>query len=82
MRFERGQDLRSPNQIASVGLELLPWARARTNGSNEAHFLVHQVVTRLMNDTGAECETVDVREAKAWLATMAQRNLLAEPLFT
>jgi hypothetical protein len=64
----------SPNQVVALGPELLPWAREYTNDLNEAHFLVHQVVTRLARDSGVESEPIDVDEARALMTRFAQRN--------
>lgn len=61
----------SPNQIIALGPELLPWAREHTNDLNEAHFLVHQVVTRLVRDIEADNERVGIHEARTLMATVA-----------
>lgn len=61
----------SPTQIVALGPELLPLAREYTNDLNEAHFLVHQVVTRLVKDTRGDIEPVGFHEARKLMATVA-----------
>ncbi len=63
------------NRMASLGPELLPWAREFTNDLNEAHFLVHQVASRLARR--AVNEPVSVDDAHALMAAVARRNKIA-----
>jgi len=66
------------NQVAALaasalGPELLPWAREYTNDLNEAHFLVHQVVSQL----AVRFDTVRVHEARTLMTVVAQQNGIA-----
>lgn len=64
----------SPNQVIALGPELLPWAREYTNDLNEAHFLVHQVVTRLARHIGVGDEPVGVDRAQILMSEVARQN--------
>jgi len=63
----------SPKQVSALGPELLPWAREYTNDLNEAHFLVHQVVSQLAVRTDA----ARIQEARALMMAVAQQNGIA-----
>lgn len=67
----------SPEQVSTLGPELLPWAREYTNHLNEAHFLVHQVVSQL----ALRDDAVRVREARALMTAVAHRNGIARRTF-
>lgn len=64
----------SPNQVIALGPELLPWAREHTNDLNEAHFLVHQVVSRLAGHIGVDDEQVAVDRAQLLMSEVARQN--------
>jgi hypothetical protein len=64
----------SPDQIAVLGPELLPLAREQTHDLNEAHLLVHQVVTRLVREAGAESDPLGVEQAEAMIKSAARQN--------
>lgn len=61
----------SPNQVIALGPELLPWARAYTNDLNEAHLLVHQLVSRLVRRTGENDELFEVARAQVLMSELA-----------
>ena len=63
----------SPKQLSTLGPELLPWAREYTNDLNEAHFLVHRVVSQL----ALRGDTARVHEARALMTAVAQRHGIA-----
>ncbi len=72
----------SPNQVVALGPELLPWAREYTNDLNEAHFLVHQVVSRLARRTVIEDEPVAVDDARSLMSAVARQNGIAGRITT
>jgi hypothetical protein len=66
----------SPKQLVALGPELLPWARAYTDDLNEAHFLVHQVVSRLATRS-VDDEMVAVEDASSLMSVVARQNGIA-----
>jgi hypothetical protein len=72
----------SPNQVSALGPELLPWAREYTNDLNEAHFLVHQVVSRLTRRAVIEDEPVAVDDARALMSAVARQSGIAGRITT
>lgn len=63
----------SPKQVSSLGPELLPWAREYTDDLNEAHFLVHQVVSQL----AVRADIARVDEAHALMMVVAKQSGIA-----
>ena len=72
----------SPTQVAALGPELLPWAREYTNDLSEANFLVHQVVSQIANDRGAESKPIGVDEVRALMTSAARQNGIAGLIVT
>lgn len=64
----------SPNQVIALDPELLPWARAYTNDLNEAHFLVHEVVSQLAARAGIDDGPVAVDSAQTLMSEAARQN--------
>jgi hypothetical protein len=64
----------SPKQVIALGPELLPWARAYTNDLSEAHFLVHQVVVRLVQRAAEDDGPVGVARAQVLMSELALKS--------
>ncbi len=67
----------TPHQVVGLGPELLPWAREYTNDLNEAHFLVHQVVSTLTARALAEGQQVAVDDVRTLMSSVARQNRIA-----
>jgi hypothetical protein len=67
----------SPNQLIALGPGLLPWAREYTNDLNEAHFLVHQTVSRLAGRVGVNDGPIALHRAKSVMSEVARQNGIA-----
>jgi len=72
----------SPKQFFTLGPELLPWARQYTNDLNEAHFLVHQVVSSLAGRSGFDDEPVAIDDARRIMSAVARQNGIAGRMIT
>jgi hypothetical protein len=67
----------SPNQVCTLGPELLPWARQYTDDLSEAHFLVYQVVASLLRRSAIDDEPVAVDDARGVMSVVARQNGIA-----
>lgn len=67
----------SPCQVVALGPGLLPFAREYTDDLNEAQFLVHRVVLRLVNATRAERENCETADVIALMMAVAQTDGIA-----
>lgn len=63
----------SPTRIATLGPELLPLARGHTNDLSQAHFLVHQVVSRLSREPRIS-DDIGVNEAQSLMSELAREH--------
>ena len=66
--------------ILALGPELRALARELTNDLNEACYLTHQVVTRLLSEPDAYGRPVDIETARRLLTEAARRREPPEPL--
>jgi len=67
----------SPTQVCSLGPELLPWARQYTDDLNEAHFLVHQVIARLVRHSTLDDERIAMDDVSGAMSAVARQNGIA-----
>jgi hypothetical protein len=62
-----------PAHILALGPELRLWAREFTHDLNEAYYLAHEVVRRLLDDAEMRERPVDLERARTLLRQVAEK---------